>query len=153
MREQHVITIQHNATTCSLEAAPNAFLLHVLREQCADSSVRGFSKVSPKALRDVLINSVRRKNSIQNLRLAVLFGPEHLAEKIDLEREIILGNRVLFLRAVERDEAFGEQRREAKYIAGFHLNGFGTISTAFGLSRLPDLRSNQINQSPRSQVS
>ena len=40
MREQHVITIQHNATTCSLEAAPNAFLLHVLREQCADASVR-----------------------------------------------------------------------------------------------------------------
>ena len=33
-------TIKHNHRTCTLEGEPSAFLLHVLREQCSDASVR-----------------------------------------------------------------------------------------------------------------
>ena len=33
-------TFQHNQQTVTPEAAPHTFLLHVLREQCADASVR-----------------------------------------------------------------------------------------------------------------
>lgn len=33
-------TFQHNHQAVSPDAAPNTFLLHVLREQCADASVR-----------------------------------------------------------------------------------------------------------------
>jgi nicotinate dehydrogenase subunit A len=35
-----VTTFQHNQHSVSLDAAPNTFLLHVLREQCTDASVR-----------------------------------------------------------------------------------------------------------------
>jgi aerobic-type carbon monoxide dehydrogenase small subunit (CoxS/CutS family) len=37
---QSVTTFKHNQSTHTLEAAPNGFLLHILRGPCADASVR-----------------------------------------------------------------------------------------------------------------
>jgi nicotinate dehydrogenase subunit A len=36
----HMTTIQHNHCSITLKGSPQAFLLHELREQCSDSSVR-----------------------------------------------------------------------------------------------------------------
>jgi aerobic-type carbon monoxide dehydrogenase small subunit (CoxS/CutS family) len=39
-KSRNMTTITHNHHTCTLAAAPSAFLLHVLREECSDASVR-----------------------------------------------------------------------------------------------------------------